>query len=242
MSSNLRAYYEDHYAKFDRPDVSWEIRIKLASSYISRFVEARDPVLVELGCGTGAGLTRIKASLPDRSFRLLGTDISEHAVDAARAAGIQAYQVDLNTDRLPFESDSVDVLMFLEVIEHLYDSDRPMHEIRRVLKPGGLLVISTPNLASWANRLAILMGYQPFSHDVSMIRGFGRARVLQVNGHLKSFTRRALLEYVQYFRLEVVEEGVTPAGGVAGAVSAVDGLLSRFPALASHTVLACVKH
>ncbi len=63
-----------------------------------------------------------------------------------------------------------------EVIEHLYNSDLVISEIYRILKRNGILILSTPNLASWINRLVLLLGYQPFSHDVSFIKGFGRLK------------------------------------------------------------------
>jgi SAM-dependent methyltransferase len=241
MSTSLNSFYSDHYARLDRPDLSRDIRINLAAAYISRFVANRDVRLLELGCGVGTSLIRIRQLLKGREFTLIGTDISKEAVNAARGLGIDAFKVDLNADRLPVQDESVDVVLFLEVIEHLYNSDNIMEEIRRILKSKGLLVISTPNLASWANRAAILLGFQPFSHDVSLIRGFGQARVSPVNGHLKAFTRRALLEYVRYFGFRIVDEGVTPAGGVEGLASLADRVFSRLPSLASHTVLACCK-
>ena len=90
-------------------------------------------------------------------------------------------------------------LIFEEVIEHLYNSDLVLSEIYRVLKKGdnGILILSTPNLSSWISRLALFMGYQPFSHDVLFVKGFGRlAYKDQTNGHIKSFTLRAMIEYL----------------------------------------------
>lgn len=63
----------------------------------------------------------------------------------------------------PFKvgSCSVDLVIALEIIEHLFDTDQFLAEINRVLKPGGFLVLSTPNLASLTNRLRLLFGFYP---------------------------------------------------------------------------------
>lgn len=57
--------------------------------------------------------------------------------------------------------------MLLDVIEHLFDIDRLLFEVKRMLKPGGIAVITTSNLASWYNRLSLLFGWQPFWTEVS---------------------------------------------------------------------------
>lgn len=59
------------------------------------------------------------------------------------------------------KSNSVDLVIALEIIEHLFDTDQFLSEIFRVLKPKGFLILSTPNLASLANRLRLFFGGYP---------------------------------------------------------------------------------
>lgn len=54
------------------------------------------------------------------------------------------------------------------MIEHLYNPDILLAEIHRVLKPGGTLVLSTPNLASWVNRILLLFGRFPRGMSISI--------------------------------------------------------------------------
>lgn len=175
------------------------------------------------------------------SYGLLGTEISTEAVQRAIANGVETNQVDLNTTTLPYPNDSIDIVLFMEVIEHLYISDPVMQEVMRILRPGGLLVLTTPNLASWANRTAILFGFQPFSIDVSFKQNFGRVAPGGVNGHLKAFTRSALKEYLACFGFQIIAEGTTVAGGVRGLTKVLDLFLSHFPSLASHIMLGAMK-
>jgi SAM-dependent methyltransferase len=76
-----------------------------------------------------------------------------------RAAGVTTYGVDLESGTFPFEDASIDGVVMTEVIEHLWVN--PLHalaETNRILKPKGVLVISTPNLLSLRNRLNMLRG------------------------------------------------------------------------------------
>ena len=61
----------------------------------------------------------------------------------------------------------------LEVIEHLASPDNMIVEVYRILKIGGYLIISTPNLGNWVNRLTMLLGCQPYNVEVSATHVFG---------------------------------------------------------------------
>lgn len=70
---------------------------------------------------------------------------------------------DLEADPLAFPGDGFDLVLCCEVIEHM--SRDPMHllaEVNRVLKPGGLLVLTTPNVTSFSGLSALLHGYMPY--------------------------------------------------------------------------------
>lgn len=75
------------------------------------------------------------------------------------------FELNLEFDPLPFEDNSCDVVLLLEVVEHFYED--PMFcisEINRVLKHGGLLVITTPNILSLRSIFGSLAGYAPYFH------------------------------------------------------------------------------
>lgn len=74
---------------------------------------------------------------------------------------------DLESNPLPFKDDTFDSVTCLEVIEHLASPDNLIFEIARVLKSNGRMILSTPNLASWSNRAALLLGYFPISMSIS---------------------------------------------------------------------------
>jgi SAM-dependent methyltransferase len=99
---------------------------------------------------------------------------------------------------------SVDLALMLEVIEHLWDPDEAIAQIRETLGPQGIVIISTPNLSSLVNRLALLVGLQPLSTEVSTAQVFGRPARESPVGHIRNFTFRSLLDFLDYHELDVV--------------------------------------
>jgi SAM-dependent methyltransferase len=64
---------------------------------------------------------------------------------------------------IPLPSDSIDVATAYDVLEHLVETWTFITELHRILVPGGYLVLDSPNLASWHNVFALMLGIQPFS-------------------------------------------------------------------------------
>ena len=94
-----------------------------------------------------------------------------------------------------------DVVLLIEVIEHLFDPDKAITEIKNILKDNGILIISTPNLSSFINRLLLLLGYQPLGTEVSTRKHYGRPKKYNLKegvvGHIRLFTFRALNEFLE---------------------------------------------
>jgi SAM-dependent methyltransferase len=80
----------------------------------------------------------------------MGVEPSSEAAAAARRAGLSVFTGYLEAARFP--AASFDAATLIEVIEHLRDPRPLLAECRRVLKPGGILLITTPNSASWTVR------------------------------------------------------------------------------------------
>jgi len=67
---------------------------------------------------------------------------------------------DLNKEKLPYPDNQFDIIIFTEVIEHIYNPGFVLKEINRILKPKGKLYLSTPNLINIKNKMEFLL----FSH------------------------------------------------------------------------------
>jgi SAM-dependent methyltransferase len=99
-----------------------------------------------------------------------------------------------------------------QVIEHVRRSDAFLREVRRVLKPGGLALISTNNFSSWHNVGALALGFQPMPAHVSDERIVGNPldplrghEHEDGRAHLRLFTGRALIELCTLHGLQRVQ-------------------------------------
>lgn len=99
--------------------------------------------VLDAACGTGYG-SRILSDAGAKS--VTGVDISAEAVEAtAERLGDRGTALAADLRELPLEDDSVDLVVSWETIEHVEDGARVIAEFRRVLRPDGLLLISSPN-------------------------------------------------------------------------------------------------
>ncbi len=194
-------------------------------------------VFLDIGCHNGDKTVALGRYIDAEV--VVGIDFDGPPLTRARSQGVQTVAIDLNQDApLPFPAASFDCIHMGEVIEHVFSPDLLLAEIVRLLKPGGYAVITTPNLASWRNRLVLLFGWQPFGTEVSTEIRVGNPRAAQgtLAGHIRLFTPRALTELAKHYNLRV--ERVAgwapgdPATPFAYILAVVDRLVQKyFPTL-----------
>jgi SAM-dependent methyltransferase len=115
-----------------------------------------------LDCGCGAGLEReaTLGGLPGATYT--GLEWNPREAGEARAKGVEVIQADLNL-KLPVPDETQDRVIAYSVLEHLLMPCHFLGECMRVLKPGGRLVVLTPNIATYFTALLILAGRMPSS-------------------------------------------------------------------------------
>ncbi len=149
---------------------------------IAEFVEALAPADRALDLGVGDG--RVAASIT--AGRLTGVDVSQVALERARKRLPQAELVLVEPDEpLPFGDNVFDLVTCIETLEHIRDVQLALSEIRRVLRPGGRLALTTPASARW--RVLVRGVEHPFSP------------------HLRSFTRRSLRTTLESMGFQIIE-------------------------------------
>jgi 2-polyprenyl-3-methyl-5-hydroxy-6-metoxy-1,4-benzoquinol methylase len=114
-------------------------------SDIASRLSLRNKSVLEIGCATGALLYRLQA---ERPARLVGIDISDVAV----SFGKKRYGLDLRCTTLGdagFSESEFDVILMLDVVEHVFDPERFFAEAIRCLKVGGAVFLRTPNANSY---------------------------------------------------------------------------------------------
>jgi len=120
-------------------------------------IKGCDTVL-DVGCGTGA--FSVKGSLYGHYMEACGLE------DCKFSDVIPFKQVDFNDNLLPYANESFDAAVAIEVIEHVNDPHRFINELYRVVKKDGVVVLTTPNVENWYNRLYYLctgklLGFSP---------------------------------------------------------------------------------
>ena len=131
------------------------------------------PALLDIGCWDGS--TTIEYARAVDGARTYGIEVFSDPASHAAQRGVSVAMMDLERERFPWLDQSMDLVVCNQVFEHLKNVWLPMSEIARVLRVGGHLLFSVPNLASLHNRALLAIGVQPTS-----IRTFGP--------HVRGFT------------------------------------------------------
>ena len=117
--------------------------------YRARAIAAQDLSFLDVGCSKGTHLDLFRAVFlsqnPQLSFKGFGSDVRDEGIGER---GFEFRSCDLEREKLPFESDYFECVYSKSVCEHVLNADNMFSEIRRVLKPGGMLVCMTPDWKS----------------------------------------------------------------------------------------------
>ena len=147
--------------------------------YMRALVPAGEPLkILDVGCGTGVNAEQVKAL----GHSVYGMDLSPTAVGALNRVGIPGIVADASFG-LPLDAESFDLAFTSEVIEHLADGEAFLQELFRITKPGGRLLLSTPNSAFWVYRLYALAG-----RTLSEV---------QHPGHVRFYSRKSLRRLIE---------------------------------------------
>ena len=133
---------------------------------IERFVKKINllETIVDIGAGSGRDLLMVKKLHPSAST----VAIEAGHEYAKNLFGIvdQVYISNIERDKLPFEDESVDLIIANQVLEHTKEIFWIFHEVTRSLRVGGHFLIGVPNIASLHNRLLLLIGEHPTQHKL----------------------------------------------------------------------------
>nr|WP_042195209.1 class I SAM-dependent methyltransferase [Kibdelosporangium sp. MJ126-NF4]CEL21795.1 Methyltransferase [Kibdelosporangium sp. MJ126-NF4]CTQ92575.1 Methyltransferase [Kibdelosporangium sp. MJ126-NF4] len=161
VAANVARYQGDEVAGY-LADRYHRRRLGLAITVLAGHLAAREemPLVADLGANDGLVCTW----LADRGMRPVACDIVPQARQVARGRGLLTVGLDAGV-LLPFRSASLDGILAGEIVEHLYDPALLLRECARVLRPGGIAVFTTPNLAGAQDRLRFLFGHSPRQVD-----------------------------------------------------------------------------
>jgi 2-polyprenyl-3-methyl-5-hydroxy-6-metoxy-1,4-benzoquinol methylase len=145
--------------------------------------------VLDVGCSTGY----LARPLSERGNTIVGIELDPVAARAAEQFCERVLVGDVEKMELPLEPSSFDVVLCGDVVEHLRDPVASLARLRRFLKPGGRIVLSTPNVANWAIRLSLLGGRWRYTE-----------RGILDRTHTHLFTRATLAEALRQAGYEQV--------------------------------------
>lgn len=178
--------------------------------------------VLDIGCSSGY----LARPLVQRGCTVVGVEQDPVAAEQAREVCAEVLVGDAEEMELPFEPASFDVLLCGDLVEHLRDPGRFLTRIRPFLRLDGRLVLTTPNVANWANRLGLLVGRWRYTD-----------RGILDRTHLHLFTRATLVETLERAGYSVVELDYTvpvPGVGTAGVEAAAHAVGRLRPSLVAY--------
>lgn len=176
-------------ARFGEPSYVWRAGQERRLRLILAAAEARaSGAVLDDGCGVGLYLERLAAG----ASRALGVEFDfERAAEAGRrlsqAAPGRGVVAQAPAESLPYASATFDLVLSHEVLEHVPDDRRALQEIVRVLRPGGRLLLFTPNRS------------YPFETHGIFWRGRYRFGNIPLVNYLPDFLRRRLAPHVRAY-------------------------------------------
>lgn len=158
----------------------YRVRRVLTSTFIEQYSPVAKPHILDIGCGTGLLLKELSAT-----YDVHGIDISDKAVSFCKARGIVAVSKGGATD-IPFPDNSFDIVLALDVIEHIKDDTAAAKEMLRVLKPGGIAIVFVPAfMCLWSVTDELNMHFRRYRLrgliDLCLHNGFSIVRVSYFN-------------------------------------------------------------
>ena len=169
--------------------------------------------MLDIGGGTGYFANELKQLFPKAEIH--STDISHEAIKEGKKLYREViFKVSDSEKEFPYKDNYFDLVISGEHIAHLKDTDTYISEISRVLKKNGILMLTTPNLVSWLNRILMLCGKPPFFSEPLLNTGVPVVKLFGYefppphalpSGHLRLFTIDMITRALRVYSITVTK-------------------------------------
>ena len=207
MKNSIEDYYNNFYKELSKLDEAGN-----AFSKIERFLPILrgDEEFLDLGCGHGG----VSGELIKRGHKVSGIEINKDAIESLKSKGFEVFHKDISK---PLELDKkFDVVMMLDVLEHMFDPYALLKEAKQTVKKGGVVIVMVPLYFDIVDRLKILFTGSVISMDNLC---YGKKNYLKFRSynydHIRFFRPKEVIEMGQGLGLKVdrIEYEATSYGG-----------------------------
>lgn len=161
----------------------------MVDEFLKQYSPTKDFTVLEIGCNEARNLYAIQKDYPN--CKIFGTDININAIMQARESVPKGvfYVHDIEgPDPLPIDEQSMDFILFIDVLEHLKYPDDTLIKIKKYLKPNGKVLCSIPNIMNWTIMKGIIQ-YGDFSYQDTGILDKTHLRFFTFNESIRMFNR-----------------------------------------------------
>lgn len=203
-------FNRDYYTSFfQTPEKYYGPQRGKIKRILKLFEKHTNDRILDIGCGDGY----ISSLIAEKTgARLYGIDISSSAVKKAKERGVVARIKDINKG-LPYPRSYFNAVFCGDIIEHVFDTEKLIGEVYRVLKPEGYLIATVPNLAAWYNRFFLLIGWLPMWIESGSSKPLGNPFAKMAYGHIRAFTKKSIIELLRNKRFRIEKMLGSPVFG-----------------------------
>lgn len=182
----------DKYSTWKNHQKRIELMLKFLDITFEKSGKTKDNFkIIDIGGNTGV----ISELVQDKGYDIVVADISGLALKKAKARGIKTLKLDFNENFSSIDK-KYDVIIAGEIIEHILDVKKFLDECNNILEEDGYLILSTPNLANFKDRIRFLFGKMP-----RQINPFHEYLKL----HIRQFSYSSLKEALNYSNFELLK-------------------------------------
>ena len=134
---------------------------------------------LDIGPGSGRWINFLKQQ---KSKNIYAVDISDKVIDINKKNCNKIFKLDFEKKKIPLQNNSIDLIICLEVLEHLRQPDHFLKEIMRLLKKDSIAVFSIPNILSFSSRVRVVLGLLPTAivSDPTHIKFYRKKDIIKI--------------------------------------------------------------
>jgi ubiquinone/menaquinone biosynthesis C-methylase UbiE len=223
---NFKEFYQKRF-NGNYGNGTYNIELLMRKSVFRKWMQSHKSFKY-LEAGSGAGrfpcamvsrLGKVGCVASEVCFSDMDNHLSPEAAKLGKFAPCQ-----LGEEPLPFSDAVFDLVVCNHVLEHIFETENSLRELRRVTAPDGLILLGVPNIGNWYSRFMFLFGYMPLglecgTESVTYGKGFGKSKAKDFppSGHIRGFTAKALREICEHCDLEVLSwwnQGIEPTSKI----------------------------